>query len=77
MRQCSTKAVIRQLEKSLPLMFNCERANVVLVHRLNRYLYRIVKKGTEDCFSQHPLAKGITGSVVLSSKPRLTNEIDK
>jgi len=58
-------------------MFNCERANLVLVHRLKRYLYRIVKKGTEDCLSQHPLAKGITGSVVLSSKPRLTNEIDK
>lgn len=58
-------------------MFNCERANVVLVHRYKQFLFRIVKEGNDDCYSVHEMAKGISGMIALSARPRITAEIDK
>ncbi len=47
-------------------MFDCERANVVLVHRFKRFTFRIVpdEQGV-DGYERHELGKGITGMVAL------------
>jgi hypothetical protein len=57
-------------------MFNCERANVVMVHRFNQKLFRIVKDGGVDSIDNHDMGKGISGMVALSARPRMSNEID-
>lgn len=52
-------------------MFHCERANVVMVHRFNKKLFRIVKDGGVDSYDVHDMINGISGMVALSARPRL------
>jgi hypothetical protein len=75
MKQCSTKGFVKTIEELLTKMFNCERVNVVLVHRWKRYLFRIVSVKGVDSYDIHDIGKGISGVVALSSSPIWTDKI--
>lgn len=58
-------------------MFDCERANVVLVHRFKRFTFRIVPdEHGVDGYERHELGKGITGMVALSGNPTTWSKVN-
>jgi len=50
-------------------MFNCERATIMLVHRMKLYSYRITKDNDGcDKYVIYDISKGVTGQISLSAK---------
>ena len=74
MKQCSTKAFVETIEEQLPGLFQCERVVVVLCHRMQKYLFRIVTDDTgSDSYVKHDFL-GFAGIVAGSGKMLITEE---
>jgi len=57
----------------LPKICDCERVNVVLVHRWQKYLFKIVNLNGVDSYEKHEIGKGISGVVALSGNSLCTD----
>ena len=77
MATASTYEFIKELEKNMATLFNCERANVVMVHRQKRFLYRIVRNPQtgEDTMENFELQKGLAGFVTVAGHSILSESI--
>ena len=77
MATASTYEFIKQLEKNMAILFNCERANIVMVHRQKRFLYRIVRNPQtgEDTMENFELQKGLAGFVTVAGHSILSENI--
>lgn len=65
------------IEKFFTELFDCERVNVVMVHRYKSHLYRIepdTESGTFK-FVKHDLQSGIAGFVCVSSHTVITEHV--
>lgn len=70
MKQCSVIAFVKEIEEQMPKFFNCERATVVLVHRAQKCLYRIVpdQEAGGDKIITYNISCGYSGIAALSGK---------
>ena len=77
MATASTYEFIKQIEKSMAELFNCERANVIMVHRQKKFLYRIERDPVtmEDNQVQFELQKGLAGFVTVAGHTILSESI--
>ena len=77
MATASTYEFIKQIEKNMAKLFNCERANVIMVHRQKKFLYRIERDPAtmEDKMEQFELQKGLAGFVTVAGHTILSESI--
>ena len=77
MATASTYEFIKQIEKNMAELFNCERANIVMVHRTKKFLYRIVRNPVtgEDNMETFELQKGLAGFVTVAGHTILSENI--
>ena len=78
MAECSSKAFVKTIEKLLPKLFNCERATVVLVHRMNNYMFRLtIDSDGVDTYKRFEMGLGYSGIVAASGKSLYTGFVGK
>lgn len=77
MKQVTTKNFTKVIEDLLPAMFDCERVNVVLVHRWKKYMFRIIVENGVDSYETHEMGKGLSGNVALSGNTLWSEEPGK
>lgn len=75
MAQKSMYGLLTEVERTLPKIFNCERATLTIVNRWKKYLYRIVRDPTTgvDEIKVFKMNDGIAGFIAITS---LTIELD-
>ena len=77
MQQCTMFDYCKAIELYFADLFHCERVNVILVHRIKKYLYRIEeddKPGTFK-FVKFELQHGLAGYVAIASTTVLTDSV--
>ena len=69
MQQATMHDFCKSIEIFFAELFNCERVNVVLVHRFKKFLYRIEQDTKPGTFkmTKYDLQAGIAGYVCISS----------
>ena len=78
MSECSVKAFVKTIEKLLPKLFNCERATVVLVHRMKNFMFRLTKDAEGvDTYKRFQMGRGYSGIVAVSGKSLYTGYVGK
>lgn len=76
MQQSTMHDFCRAIEIFFAELFQCERVNVVLVHRFKRYLYRVeLEKSGTFKLCRFELQAGIAGYVCVSSHPVITESV--
>ena len=67
MRQATMYDFCKAIEIYFAELFNCERVNVVLVHRFKKHLFRIEEDTTPGTFKfvKHEMQMGIAGFVCV------------
>ena len=68
MAASSSYEFIKEVESQFSKLFNCERVNLLLVHRFKKYIYRLVldeKTGAED-MQKFEIDKGLGGFVAVA-----------
>jgi hypothetical protein len=59
---------VKEIESTLPKIFNCERATLVLVNRWKQYLFRIVRDpvtGIDD-LEMYEMTDGFSGFITIA-----------
>lgn len=79
LKTCSTVAFVEYLERTLPELFNCERATCVLVHRKKKYLFRIIPDEANGAIrlKKWELGTGFSGIVAVSARTLHTQKLEK
>ena len=77
MQQCTMYDFCKGIEIFFSEMFDCERVNVVLVHRVKKFLYRIEPDTAPGTYKhvKFPLQAGIAGFVCISSHSLVTEAV--
>mmetsp|Transcript_7797 Transcript_7797/g.11005 ORF Transcript_7797/g.11005 Transcript_7797/m.11005 type:complete len:80 (+) Transcript_7797:903-1142(+) len=66
----------RSIELFFADLFHCERVNVILVHRIKKFLFRIEEDGPGTFkFVKFDLQRGLAGFVAISSHTQLTDSV--
>lgn len=79
MNQCTMYDFCKAIEIYFAELFNCERVNVVLVHRFKKFLYRVepdAKTGVHS-IQKFDFQAGIAGFVNISSHSLITESVTK
>ena len=77
MQQTSIYDFCRAIELFFAELFDCERVNVVMVHRFKKFLFRIEIDEETGAYNlvKFELQAGIAGYVAISSHPLVTENV--
>lgn len=77
MQQGTMYEFCKAIEIYFAELFNCERVNVVLVHRIKKYLFRIEEDKTPGTykFVKFDLQKGLAGFAAISTHSVMTESV--
>ena len=75
----SMRKFIEVVEDQFAKLFHAERANLILVDRFKKDMYKYVfdAKSNEDIIKTYPLEKGLAGYVAVSSHSIFVQNIDE